>query len=532
MPATVTKGRKAKPEAKSEAKPAAGAGVGAGVEPKVSGQVWPVEDVAISKISIDPKDKRAAHSAESIEELAASMKVDRQLQIIRVRRDGKGGFIVVFGRRRFLAAKKLGWATIRAEVATLSEMDAVSQSATENIQRADITMVEESEEVCRLLELHAAAKPPLVGDVALRKVGEQLGKGETWVRDRFYLARLDGVARDLVLEGRLPLQHAREIAKLADPKEQADVAEWAARDKDGHGGRSIDYVRSKVAEKYLSLKQIPWELDKRYADKPACSTCRFNSANDAGLFEHDAKGDVPEVKDKDDGRAGVCLNARCFEMKKAHAARDIKTASNKAVKLSAKGEAVGAASLIEAGVVPTGLKAATVARAAKQQLEGSAKPAAKAPTTNAPRERSPEEKAEEKAGDLVHKLVNDLQSQVVQAAKKDPQLLVMLMLFTSTETWTTATRHWSEKNRVAAMRSPKLARFIGFLGKPDWKAAQELADDIDIKSHGIGMYGNIRGVDGWPVLQKLAKALGLELKDRPKVEDFMPAKAGAKGGDK
>jgi ParB/RepB/Spo0J family partition protein len=525
MPATLKKRRKVIARTHKAEKPKPPAPSPAAKKPAAA-PVWPVKDVPIDSISIDPKDKRAAHSPESIAGMAQSLGADGQLQIIRVRQVGKG-HVVVFGRRRFLAAKQLGWKTIRAEVATLSKLGAQSQSAVENIQRAELTMIEESEEVCRLLETFAEQTPPLTGDNALREIGVRMGKRETWVRDRMYLARLDGEARKLVLEGRLPLQHAREIAKLADPREQADVARWAARDADGIGGRSIDYVRSHVASKMFSLKVIPWELDKKFGGGPACSTCPHNSANAAGLFEHDKRSDVPEVKQKDDGAAGVCLNTRCFDSKKAAAARLIKTATAKAITLQKSKEhkdaSFGAAGLVELGVVPAGLKASTVARAVQNESGGAAKPKARVATTNAPRQQSPQEIAESKAREQERTLINEFDQAVARRVVKEPALFAVFALMVCTEEWVGLT-NYNRATQAKAAKSPRLLKMIDRLKEPTWAGVLEMAETLD--KHRL--LDDLLAYDNsavWTVLQRLGKVLGIELKDRPKAADFM-----AKGG--
>jgi cell division protein FtsW (lipid II flippase) len=64
----------------------------------------------------------------------------------------------------------------------------------------------------------------LLGVPAL--VAAMLAKSLTWVRDRMYIGRLDGDGRALVLAGKLPLIHAQEIARVADPKIRAELEDF------------------------------------------------------------------------------------------------------------------------------------------------------------------------------------------------------------------------------------------------------------------------------------------------------------------
>lgn len=304
-------------------------------------------------------------------ELAASLKAVGQLQNIMVEKsDSKEEpYILIFGARRVQAARRLGWKTITAMVCErLTGDQRRTCIAVENIQRRDLTPPEETLAVNDLLDLQALpaamewGKPlsgelgpnstlgktgrdllegtmlsmkarrdlldsnPEVMKIAVRHVAAMLAKSEGWVRDRLYIGRLDSQCQWLVREGRLPLAHAREIAKLTDPDERRALAAAFAA-----GGRlsvsatepgRFDDLREEVARRCFDLRHAPWRLDMAWGDYPACIDCPDNSIQQPGLFDMDQQCSVEQRAGLGVGKHtsvsekfGACTNAPCFRAK-------------------------------------------------------------------------------------------------------------------------------------------------------------------------------------------------------------------------
>jgi integrase len=144
----------------------------------------------------------------------------------------------------------------------------------ENLQRQELNPIEEAIAVCQLIETVSpervtpaeAEDVPRMADMTcglswgerVEKVAEYLGKPVRWVRDRAYLARLQGDARQLVIDGRLPLAHAREVAKIADDEIRDDLAHRAARKADGSGGLELAALRNSVAAQKMEDGEKVW----------------------------------------------------------------------------------------------------------------------------------------------------------------------------------------------------------------------------------------------------------------------------------
>lgn len=329
----------------------------------------------------------------AIEQLARSMRECGQLQPVMVEVVNPGraeSYRRVFGRRRIAAARSLGWTTIRASVvAELAPDVRRTIVAIENVQRQDLTPAEETLAVDELLKLQAytAAKRvratmtvgPDLGRVvdddviarceasgggnplrhreillqdakvrleATEQVAAMLGKPASWVRDRMYIGRLSEHARGLVLSGKLPLAHAREIAKVGDEAKRDRLARAFAAGgpesiSDVEAGQLAD-LQMEVRRSVFALCEAPWKLSLPFAQTPACDGCPHNSANNPGLFEHGGTASKTMVGGKGTYdsieadhfravKAGICTLPGCYEQKLRAAKAAITAAARRIV---------------------------------------------------------------------------------------------------------------------------------------------------------------------------------------------------------
>ena len=361
---------------------ATGGGATAVAEPEVSAVVAPVRPVMvpmlpdtylipIDSILLDDRNVRdQKYRRESITELAGTMQSQGQLQPVRVALiEGTGGgngfgdrtgarYKLVFGHRRLLAARQLGWESIRAEVVDDAGHAALTDTRLiENVQRADMTAVEESLAVVETLEACG-------GDVD--QAATRIGKSPTWVRQRVFLSRLCKAGREAVQEGRLPLGHAIEIAKVIDTATQEELVSRYAED-DGIPAGPITLLKQEVQRSLLSLAVVPWAMDvptPGCRKDRVCSSCAFNSANHPGLFGEEVEG----RKGKNAGP--FCGDRKCFDAKAEAATKTCTREANMLVGEQARGN-VGKvkpteAALVKAGLVPIGLNAAVFAKAVRE----------------------------------------------------------------------------------------------------------------------------------------------------------------------
>lgn len=171
----------------------------------------------MSRVHPNPNQPRKRFDAGTLQELATSIKANGLMQPITVRPNGDG-YQIVAGERRFRAHQILGAAEIDCIVQELDDRSVAIQAVIENMQRLDITPLEEATALNELLKLGFT-------EAAL---SEQLGIPEYRVARKLSILRLEEQIRQLVDRGHIPIGSAYEIAKLP-PMDQVKFVQKLAK---------------------------------------------------------------------------------------------------------------------------------------------------------------------------------------------------------------------------------------------------------------------------------------------------------------
>lgn len=176
--------------------------------------------IAISDITPDPNQPRKFFDVAKLEELAASLKENGQLQPITVRpADAPGRYWVSYGERRWrahcllvergvFAFKKIDALVVEpADVADLRVKQIV-----ENVARADMTPLEEAQSYSDLLAM-------MDEETAARRIGKSLQR----FRERVALLKLEPGIITLLAGGQVEVSHAQEIARLPRHADQLKI---------------------------------------------------------------------------------------------------------------------------------------------------------------------------------------------------------------------------------------------------------------------------------------------------------------------
>lgn len=169
--------------------------------------------------NIDPPAERVRMDIpeDAIEELAQSIAERGLLQPIVIRpRDGR--FEIVAGERRFMAMRKLGRKTITAKVVDVDDEGAAVDRATENLQRAELTPVEEG---C----IYANLRDSL--NLSIEKIARKLGKSAGRVSRRLHLLDMPPEIQKAVHSGKISVGVAEELMGCADDARRSYFLEMA-----------------------------------------------------------------------------------------------------------------------------------------------------------------------------------------------------------------------------------------------------------------------------------------------------------------
>ncbi len=154
------------------------------------------------------------------------------VQPILVRPAANGRFQIIAGERRFRAAQKLGLATIPAVVRTVPDDRVLEFALVENIQREELTPIEEAQALRRLQDELGLTQEALAAKV---------GKDRATVANTIRLLRLPADVREEIQRGALSAGHARALLAVEDQTVLRDLAALTIKQ-----GLSVRQVEARV----------------------------------------------------------------------------------------------------------------------------------------------------------------------------------------------------------------------------------------------------------------------------------------------
>ena len=174
-----------------------------------------VEHVAVSKLIVNPFQPRKIFNEEALQELAESIKEHGIIQPIVVRKKDKK-FEIIAGERRFRAAKLAGLKEVPAIVKEMTEQQMMEVAILENLQREDLTPIEEAEAYSSLIENLNFTQDMLA---------KRLGKSRPHIANHIRLLQLPEDVRKLMNEGVLSMGHGRALLGLKNKGRIAEIAQ-------------------------------------------------------------------------------------------------------------------------------------------------------------------------------------------------------------------------------------------------------------------------------------------------------------------
>ena len=174
-----------------------------------------VRVIPVDNISPNPDQPRMVFDPDALHELSASIREHGVLQPILVRPLGANRYQLVAGERRWRASREAGLETIPALVEELDDETALEIAIIENLQREDLSPLEEATMYDRMVRDHG---------YSIRKLADKLGKDKGYVENRLRLADAPEEIRELVSVRKDTLSHAYELLKVTDEKKRRRLA--------------------------------------------------------------------------------------------------------------------------------------------------------------------------------------------------------------------------------------------------------------------------------------------------------------------
>ncbi len=244
--------------------------------------------ISLANLKPSKFNPRKYFDEKAVSELAESICRQGVLQPIGVRSSDESGiYEIIYGERRFRASSKAGLTEIPAIVLQVSDEAAQELAVTENLQRKDVSPMEEASAYQNLIQ---------TGRYDVKALSERFGKSENYIRARLSFSSLIPEIAELLDADEITISLANEICHYSEDI-QKDVYEKHLKDSRGYcswRGVKAQEIRSYLQNSYTA------DLKNYLFDKSACFSCQDNT-NNLVLFC--------------DGGCGKCANMDCLEEK-------------------------------------------------------------------------------------------------------------------------------------------------------------------------------------------------------------------------
>ena len=191
-------------------------------------------ELSLDQIDISGKQPRRRFTDDTLEELAQSITAHGVLQPILVEPVGDR-YRIIAGERRFRAAQRAGLQRIPVVVRTSTDDERLTLALIENIQREDLTPIEEAQAYRRLLD---------VSGINQEELAARVGKHRSTIANSLRLLGLSTEIQNALAEGTISAGHARALLMIPDPGERqrlfARLQQYSVREAEAYAARVRD----------------------------------------------------------------------------------------------------------------------------------------------------------------------------------------------------------------------------------------------------------------------------------------------------
>ncbi|MBB5359588.1 ParB family chromosome partitioning protein [Rhodanobacter sp. ANJX3] len=234
--------------------------------PSVIGQEGELRILPIQQIQPGKYQPRRHWNDEALDELAASIKAQGLIQPVVVRALGKDSYELIAGERRWRAAQRAQLSELPALVKIVPEASVPAMALIENIQREDLTPLEEADALKRLID-----------DFALthQQAADAVGRSRASVSNLLRLTELPASIKKLLDEGKLDMGHARCLLTLPEHQAESLALEaarngWSVRELEEAARRAQTVPKGKAKAapaRDPNIGDLERELGERFATR-------------------------------------------------------------------------------------------------------------------------------------------------------------------------------------------------------------------------------------------------------------------------
>lgn len=173
-----------------------------------------INEIELSKISVNPNQPRREFDPVAMQELADSIAEIGIIQPVTLRQLSENAYQIIAGERRYRAAIQAGLKTIPAYIRTADDENVMEMALIENIQREDLNSLEIALAYQHLLEQY---------ELTQERLSERVGKKRTTIANYLRLLKLPAQIQVALKNREIDMGHARALLALDNPKTQIRV---------------------------------------------------------------------------------------------------------------------------------------------------------------------------------------------------------------------------------------------------------------------------------------------------------------------
>lgn len=188
---------------------------------------------------------RIAFDEKGLQELSASIKEHGIIQPLVLRKLGNK-YEIIAGERRYKAANMAGLTSVPAVISNIDDNKSAEVALVENIQRRDLTPIEEARSYKNLLDK---------GYLTQEELAKKMGLSQSAIANKLRLLNLDETVQQALLDGKISERHARTLLSIENKEEQK---EWLNKIiSERLTVRQLDQELKKMASTQLSSGDVP-----------------------------------------------------------------------------------------------------------------------------------------------------------------------------------------------------------------------------------------------------------------------------------
>ena len=217
-----------------------------------------IVEIKLDELRSNPYQPRKIFDEDALNELASSIKEHGVFQPIIVKKSIKG-YEIIAGERRVKASRLAGLETIPAIIREFDDTEMMEIALLENLQRENLNAIEEASAYLKIME----AK-----NLTHEELAKVLGKSQSYVTNMIGLLRLPEEIKDMLINGKISMTHARILSKISDYSTIISLANRIINE--GLSVREVEELAkgdniSKVVKVERKVKEA--DLKYRYAEE-------------------------------------------------------------------------------------------------------------------------------------------------------------------------------------------------------------------------------------------------------------------------